>query len=43
MKDYIIRGGEQELPPPYQMKQVEFYFFVYKEIGMQFSRLWIGS
>ncbi|EMG08577.1 hypothetical protein LEP1GSC151_0786 [Leptospira interrogans serovar Grippotyphosa str. LT2186] len=27
MKDYIIRGGEQELPPPYQMKQVEFYSF----------------
>lgn len=27
MTDYIVRGGEQELPPPYHMKQVEFYAF----------------
>ncbi|TGL73941.1 hypothetical protein [Leptospira yasudae] len=27
MANYIVRGGEQELPPPYQMKQVEFYSF----------------
>ncbi|KON77398.1 hypothetical protein [Leptospira kirschneri] len=27
MKNYIMRGGEQELPPPYRMKQVEFYAF----------------
>lgn len=27
MIEYVVRGGEQELPPPYQMKQVEFYAF----------------
>ncbi|EMJ95355.1 hypothetical protein [Leptospira alstonii] len=27
MTNYIVRGGEQELPPPYSMKRVELYAF----------------